>query len=1273
MPFSSNLPLRTARTTRVGKSSIAFLLSLLTFAWPTSASGASQSYQDAAVGQNIFLPPAMIVPQNPESPQPAEHTFTLRHIYHHGTDRHPGLHRSFDITHDTPRVYLAAEGANPEHDLPHLKARSRGRFIERLVDRRPSTVDPMVARSRQDGYFAVLDASAWTMDEVPSPDITDKGTVLSLAYMAADAYVQSDTRPDWEEVGEPFNRSADFGWQRDGLRGHIWADDDNSTVVIGLKGTSPAVFDGDGTTTNDKINDNLFFSCCCAQQGQWTWHQVCDCATGTYACNNTCVSKALMEESRYYGAARELYANVTERYPNSNIWVVGHSLGGAVSSLLGLTYGLPVVTFEAVPEALAATRLGLPIPPGSDPNAPQTRQNTGAYHFGHTADPIYIGACNGATASCSFAGYALETTCHTGSECVYDVVADKGWRVGIGTHKIRAVISDVILKYDDVPECDLTPECRDCALWRMYESNEDLNTMETESKTSDRDTSQLSDPLSDLDSLSDSDSPVQQTEWLATTRKRRATAGNRMKSILTNEEPDSDLELLFAEDENDQGFSDVGEDGSDVQMDSSSDDEDDENANAEDLEGEKELERQAKAKRAAQRKRKAQEAIPAKFRKKVRIDPATTTSPAPAPAPPPPPKKKSERMSWLPSTADLPTRASSRKTTRISKEQLHLQMAEREARRLKQVAQMEKKAARLEAMKKPPMTQEERLAEASNVEKRNSKSLNRWEEAERQREEERKAKLAALNQRTLKGPVITFWSGKGQWDDLELRSLRPYVTEVEEKPKKKKEKADRGGGKMRGKNKYSDGAKDSQEKDVAPGESRQTDAMNSNATEKVVTQGSNDCKSMADMKPSITSGTDNTYERGFTMERKYSDVAQSGGALALSERAPVAESHGNPREDAKEIKTSAEKVGEGAEQRTESTASDVPPADDASPPKAVLPGSPSKPSQTNAAPIASPPSATATPTMPASGLAAPPPPPPIRSSLVAPSSLSRPCEPRPSGVPAPVLAPPPGMDMNESSSAEAPESNKRAPPTISLSDPILGLQSVPPVPSKMMASMGTDTKEVPPDANAQPLPSETAPTSKDESPRDSEAPAAPPEVPRDMNATRNAIIYQNFNEIALRDKSIQTQILFGRKMTRLPKPTAPPICVITNNPARYRDPKTGLPFYNVYAYRELQRLYHGDYKWSRLLGAWVGSGRQAAKGVPERFVNPSAGRPKTVAPAAAATDGEDMKREPQLNKATDARHPKGASEANLQPHLTPGLENKLHKHHRMCRRWQLNE
>jgi lipase ATG15 len=342
----------------------------------------------------------------------------------------------------------------------------------------------MVAQARQRGFASVLSPSAWTLDDVPGPNITDKETLVTLALMAANAYVAKEGDADWQDVGAPYNRSADFGWEGDGLRGHVFADETNSTIVIGLKGTSVAVFDGDGTTTNDKVNDNLFFSCCCAQQGPWTWHQVCDCATGTYTCNNTCVTQALRDENRYYQAARELFANVTELYPNSNVWVTGHSLGGAVSSFIGLTYGVPVVTFQAVPEALPASRLGLPVPPGTDPDAPQTREFTGVYHFGHTADPIFIGTCNGATATCSFAGYALETACHSSRECVYDTVGDLGWRVGIGTHKIRAVIEDVIKKYDTVAECKFTPECRDCGNWKMYESNGTETTTTASSSTS---------------------------------------------------------------------------------------------------------------------------------------------------------------------------------------------------------------------------------------------------------------------------------------------------------------------------------------------------------------------------------------------------------------------------------------------------------------------------------------------------------------------------------------------------------------------------------------------------------------------------------------------------------------------------------------------------------------------------------------------------------------------------------------------------------------------
>jgi len=48
--------------------------------------------------------------------------------------------------------------------------------------------------------------------------------------------------------------------------------------------------------------------------------------------------------------------------PNSNIWLIGHSLGGALASLIGITFGVPVVTFESPGEKMAARRLHLPSP-----------------------------------------------------------------------------------------------------------------------------------------------------------------------------------------------------------------------------------------------------------------------------------------------------------------------------------------------------------------------------------------------------------------------------------------------------------------------------------------------------------------------------------------------------------------------------------------------------------------------------------------------------------------------------------------------------------------------------------------------------------------------------------------------------------------------------------------------------------------------------------------------------------------------------------------------
>ena len=352
-----------------------------------------------------------------------------------------------------------------------LRARAVSTNIERLADRRRSTVDNMLNFATIHGEAMDLPASAWRVDEIAGPNHTDKTTVLTMARMAANAYVTEPWTGEWQDVKGGFNYTEDFGWESDGLRGHIFADEKNETVVIGLKGTSMAVFDGAETTGNDKVNDNLFGSCCCGQGGQYMWKQVCDCMTSAYTCNSTCLVKSLGEKSHYYWAAQDLYRNVTERYPTSEIWMSGHSLGGVVSTLLGFTYGMPVMTFEAFPDALASARLGLPVPPGYKIGSHQSRRDVAIHHFGHTADPVFMGSCNAASSLCTLAGYAFESYCHTGKTCIYDTVGDLGWRVGVGTHRIVSVIKDVIEKYDDVPTCEEDLDCVDCYNWKFFESN----------------------------------------------------------------------------------------------------------------------------------------------------------------------------------------------------------------------------------------------------------------------------------------------------------------------------------------------------------------------------------------------------------------------------------------------------------------------------------------------------------------------------------------------------------------------------------------------------------------------------------------------------------------------------------------------------------------------------------------------------------------------------------------------------------------------------------
>ena len=130
---------------------------------------------------------------------------------------------------------------------------------------------------------------------------------------------------------------------------------------------------------------------------------------------------------------------------------------------------------------MASKRIGIPEPPGGRSGAALT----GSYHFGHNSDPLYMGFCNGVSSLCSVGGYAMESKCHTGNVCLYDTVNDFGWRPGLSYHKIKLVITDVLLKYDKVAECiPEDEECTDCFNWKFHEGNgSSTSTMTTTSQT----------------------------------------------------------------------------------------------------------------------------------------------------------------------------------------------------------------------------------------------------------------------------------------------------------------------------------------------------------------------------------------------------------------------------------------------------------------------------------------------------------------------------------------------------------------------------------------------------------------------------------------------------------------------------------------------------------------------------------------------------------------------------------------------------------------------
>eukprot|EP00835_Amoeboradix_gromovi_P000031 NODE_1_length_95616_cov_0.657642.p31 type:complete len:326 gc:universal NODE_1_length_95616_cov_0.657642:24990-25967(+) len=255
-----------------------------------------------------------------------------------------------------------------------------------------------------------------TFDDKIIPDYTDKNTIIGMAKMS------------WKAYYEPKNSSElGWGWSSPGLRGYVfvpsWIATDNDLddlpiytdvedIIISIKGTSFSLTGGGKEQDLDKRSDNLLFSCCCAHVDV-TWKDICDCASPGKICDEACIHKEVMGCSSpgcscplgtctrtYYDSAKDILDIVKVKFPNARIHTTGHSLGGAMASImLNMIYADPTTnsrgggsfTYESPGQRLAIHRLGILFP-------------SPIFNFGNNADPVYTGECNGRTSSCYFFG-----------------------------------------------------------------------------------------------------------------------------------------------------------------------------------------------------------------------------------------------------------------------------------------------------------------------------------------------------------------------------------------------------------------------------------------------------------------------------------------------------------------------------------------------------------------------------------------------------------------------------------------------------------------------------------------------------------------------------------------------------------------------------------------------------------------------------------------------------------------------------------------------------
>lgn len=319
-------------------------------------------------------------------------------------------------------------------------------------------------------------------------------TIYALANMSYNVYLDiNDTNKHEVNLINVQNISL----SDDAVKAYLFSNEDYSINVISIKGTSlywlynnfenmtTKINDNDNRKIdneinikssgyNDKYNDNLFLSCCFYKENS-IFKNFCENdinktlitmnniknVLDQKSCSKKCYEESLNLELNYFNIGKKIVdnikTNIIKNFDNTNIIFTGHSLGGVLATMLGLYYNKPVVTFET-PGELHYIKMSNMFKQPLD-------KVSNIYHFGHNADPIFIGDCG---YTCSVAGYSVDTKCHIGYTCMYDAKGKLGFSESILNHRMDYVINNVIgPKWNsDFPECKLITDCNECELYK---------------------------------------------------------------------------------------------------------------------------------------------------------------------------------------------------------------------------------------------------------------------------------------------------------------------------------------------------------------------------------------------------------------------------------------------------------------------------------------------------------------------------------------------------------------------------------------------------------------------------------------------------------------------------------------------------------------------------------------------------------------------------------------------------------------------------------------